>query len=77
MPQLQAHLQSLFPRYVCGGMPSRAPKDYVPYRAPIAHCDKARERLGLQCHDVRDTIRTTIETMVEFDVVKPKLKSAL
>ncbi len=45
-----------------------------PYDAPRAHCDKAREELGLETRSIEDTLRTTGETMIKLGLVEPKLR---
>ncbi len=76
--QLQEHLQTLFPHIDVGGPPpeydAMIEKHGKPWDAPRAHCDKAREELGLETHSIEDTLRTTGETMIELGIVEPKLK---
>lgn len=77
--QLQAHLQAIFPDIEVGGAPQEMTamidKYGKVYDAPRAHCDKAREELGLQTHAVEDTLRKTGQTMIDLGVVKPALKN--
>ena len=42
--------------------------------APRAHCDKAREELGLETHAIEDTLRETGQTMIDLGLVEPALK---
>ena len=44
------------------------------YQAPLAHCDKAREVLGLETHPVEETIRTTAQTIIDLGLVEPKYR---
>ncbi|MEM7078582.1 MAG: NAD-dependent epimerase/dehydratase family protein [Pseudomonadota bacterium] len=78
VPTLQAHLQTLFPDYdVAGGPPELAAmleKHGQVFQAPLAHCDKARRDLGLQTHNVMDTLQATGQTMIDLGLVTPKLK---
>lgn len=72
--QLQTHLQKLFPDYQPGG----APKALAPmlekygkvFDAPRAHCDKARNDLGLETHAIEDTLRETGRTLIEMDLLE-------
>jgi nucleoside-diphosphate-sugar epimerase len=76
--QLQEHLLALFPNIDVGAPPpeydAMIEKHGKPYDAPRAHCDKAREELGLQTHAIEDTLKTTGETMIALGLVEPKLK---
>ena len=76
--QLQAHLQNLFPQINVGGPPDefhQIIKKYGSvYQTPLAHCDKAREELGLKTHAVEDTLRETGQTMIDLGLVEPALK---
>jgi dihydroflavonol-4-reductase len=76
--QLQEHLLELFPHIDVGGPPAKydamIEKYGKPFDAPRAHCDRARQELGLKTHDVRDTLKATGETMIALGLVKPKLK---
>lgn len=76
--QLQEQLQLLFPHINVGGPPpeydAMIEKYGKPYDAPRAHCDKARNELGLKTHAVEDTLRTTGETMIDLGLVDPALK---
>jgi nucleoside-diphosphate-sugar epimerase len=76
--QLQAHLQKLFPEINVGGAPSEMDqvlKKYGKvYQAPLAHCDKAREELGLKTHKIEDTLYETGKTMIDLGLVEPALK---
>jgi len=73
--QLQAHLQKLFPKVNVGGPPDEIHaiinKYGNVYQTPLAHCDKAREELGLETHSIDDTLRETGQTMIDFGLVKP------
>ncbi|GAH67413.1 unnamed protein product, partial [marine sediment metagenome] len=40
-------------------------------QTPLAHCDKAREELGLETHSIDDTLRETGQTMIDLGLVKP------
>ena len=77
--QLQAHLLKLFPDINVGGAPDEIKpmieKHGKVYDAPRAHCDKAREELGLQTHAIEDTLLETGKTMIALGLVKPALKS--
>jgi nucleoside-diphosphate-sugar epimerase len=74
--QLQTHLQSLFPDIDVGGAPEElAPmleKHGQVFQAPLAHCDKARSKLGLQTHAIEDTLRETGQTMIDLGLITPK-----
>lgn len=76
--QLQAHIQDLFPKIDVGGPPDEIhqiiEKYGNVYQVPIAHCDRAREELGLKTHAIRDTLYETGKTMIDLDLVKPALK---
>lgn len=76
--QLQAHLQKLFPHIDVGGPPvgiqQIIEKYGKVYQAPLAHCDKAREELGLKTHAIEDTLRETGQTMIDLGLVEPALK---
>lgn len=76
--QLQAHLQKLFPQIDVGGPPDEIHviiKKYgAVFQAPLAHCDKVREELGLETHPIEDTLRETGQTMIDLDLVKTALK---
>ena len=76
--QLQAHLQALFPHIDAGGAPDELKpmleKHGRVYDAPRAHCDKARRDLGLETHDILDTLRETGQTMIDLGIIEPKLK---
>jgi len=73
--QLQAHLQKLFPKVYVGGPPDEIHaiinKYGNIYQTPLAHCDKAREELGLETHSIDDTLRETGQTMIDLGLVKP------
>ncbi len=77
--QLQAHLQRLFPHIDGGGAPPEMEayieKHGQPYDAPRAHCDRAREELGLETRSIEDTLLETCKTMIELGLVEPALKS--
>ena len=78
--QLQAHLQKIFPHIDVGGAPPEM-EAYIAkygrvYDAPRAHCDRAREELGLKSHPIEDTLRETGRTLIELGLVEPALKSA-
>ncbi len=76
--ELHDHLQALFPHIEVGGVlpeyDEMIAKHGKPYDAPRAHCDKARSELGLRTHDIRETLRTTGETMIELGLVTPRLR---
>lgn len=76
--QLQEHLQKLFPLIdVGGGPPEMEPyleKYGQVYDAPRAHCDRAREELGLETHAIEDTLRETGQTLIDLGLVEPALK---
>ncbi|MHA2280528.1 MAG: NAD-dependent epimerase/dehydratase family protein [Promethearchaeota archaeon] len=76
--QLQAHLQKSFPHIDVGGPPDGIQqiieKYGKVYQAPLAHCDKAREELGLKTHAIEDTLRETGQTMIDLGLVEPALK---
>jgi len=75
---LQAHLQDLFPQINVGGPPDEIHQIIKKYGAvfqtPIAHCDRAREELGLKTHAIRDTLYETGKTMIKLGLVEPALK---
>jgi nucleoside-diphosphate-sugar epimerase len=76
--QLQAHLQALFPHIEVGGAPDEIgpiiEKHGRVFDAPRAHCDRAREELGLKTHPIEDTLRETGQTMIDLGLVEPALK---
>ncbi|KKN05524.1 hypothetical protein LCGC14_1086510 [marine sediment metagenome] len=76
--QLQAHLQKLFPQINVGGPPDEINAIIKKYgkvfQAPLAHCDKVREDLGLKTHAIEDTLRDTGQTMIDLGLVEPALK---
>ena len=76
--QLQAHLQNLFPQIDIGGPPDEIHqiiKKYGKvYQAPLAHCDKVREELGLKTHAIEDTLYETRQTMIDLGLVESTLK---
>ena len=76
--ELQAHLQKAFPNIDLGGAPDEMQavleKHGQVYQAPLAHCDKAREVLGLETHPVEETIRTTAQTIIDLGLVEPKYR---
>jgi hypothetical protein len=78
MLQLQAHLQKLFPHIDVRGPPKEInaviEKYGKVYQAPLAHCDRAREELGLNTHSIEDTLYQTGKTMINLGLVKPALK---
>jgi hypothetical protein len=43
------------------------------YDAPRAHCDRAREELGLKTHAIEDTLRETGQTLIDLGLVEPAL----
>ena len=76
--QLQAHLQRLFPDVTVGGEPEKM-KAFLERRGrihdgPRAHCDLAREELGLETHAIEDTLRETGQTMIDLGLVTPAFK---
>jgi nucleoside-diphosphate-sugar epimerase len=77
--QLQAHLQKLFPEIAVGGGPPKMAamieKYGKVYDAPRAHCDKAREELGLKTRAIEDTLYETGRTMIDLGLVKPAFKA--
>ncbi len=76
--QLQAHLQKLFPQIDVGGPPDEfnaiIEKYGKVYQAPLAHCDRVREELGLETYAIKDTLYETGRTMIDLGLVKPALK---
>ena len=76
--QLQAHLQKLFPQIDVGGPPKQInqiiEKYGKVYQAPLAHCDRVREELGLETHAIKDTLHETGQTMIDLGLVEPALK---
>jgi len=76
--QLQAHLQKFFPEVNVGGPPDEIHaiinKYGNVYQTPLAHCDKAREELGLETYSVEDTLRETGQTMIDLGLIKPAWK---
>lgn len=76
--QLQEHLQALFPQIEVGSPPAKyddmVAKYGGPYDAPRAHCDKARAELGLETHSIEDTLRTTVQTMIDLGLVTPNVR---
>ena len=76
--QLQTHLQKLFPQIDVGGPPDEfyqiIEKYGNVYQAPLAHCDRAREELGLKTHAIEDTLYETGQTMIDLGLVEPALK---
>jgi nucleoside-diphosphate-sugar epimerase len=76
--QLQDHLQKLFPNIDVGGGPPEM-EAYIAkygqvYDAPRAHCDRAREELGLEMHTIEDTLRETGQTLIDLGLVEPVLR---
>ena len=73
--QLQAHLQALFPDIEVGGGPpelaAMLEKYGAVYDAPRAHCDRAREELGLETHAIEDTLRETGRTLIDLGLIEP------
>ena len=76
--QMQAHLQQLFPHIDVGGAPDALKpmleKHGRVFDAPRAHCDKARQDLGLETHAIEDTLRETGQTLIDLRIIEPKLK---
>jgi len=76
--QLQAHLQKLFPQIDVGGPPDKIhqiiEKYGKVYQAPLAHCDRVREELGLETHAINDTLHETGQTMIDLGLVESALK---
>jgi nucleoside-diphosphate-sugar epimerase len=76
--QLHAHLQRLFPRINVGGAPPEMEayleKHGQVFDAPRAHCDRARQDLGLETHAIEDTLRETGQTLIDLGLVEPALK---
>lgn len=76
--QLQAHLQDLFPQINVGGPPGEIHKIIEKYgkvyQAPLAHCNRAREELGLKTHTIKDTLYETGQTMIDLGLIEPALK---
>ncbi len=74
--QLQEHLRKAFPDIEVGGAPDEMhamlEKHGKVYDAPRAHCDKARRDLGLETHDVADTLRETGRTLIDLGIIEPK-----
>ncbi|MHA2181449.1 MAG: NAD-dependent epimerase/dehydratase family protein [Promethearchaeota archaeon] len=76
--QIQTHLQKLFPQINVGGPPD----EYYPiiekygsvFQAPLAHCDRARNELGLKTHAIEDTLYETGQTLINLGLVEPALK---
>jgi nucleoside-diphosphate-sugar epimerase len=71
--QLQARLARLFPQYPVGGAPEGFAALIEQYGGPYAwraHCDKARRELGLQTHDIDDTLQETGRTIVELGLLQ-------
>ena len=76
--QLQAHLQRLFPHVDVGGAPDEIKpiieKHGKVWDGPRAHCDRARQELGLKTHAIEDTLRETGQTLIDLGLVEPALK---
>jgi len=76
--QLQDHLQRLFPQIDVGGAPPEMDayieKHGRVYDAPRAHCDRAREELGLRTHAIEDTLRETGQTLIDLGLIEPALR---
>ncbi|MFW9873156.1 MAG: NAD-dependent epimerase/dehydratase family protein [Candidatus Thorarchaeota archaeon] len=76
--KIQAHLQKLFPHINVGGPPDEIHDNIKKYgqvyQVPLAHCDRAREELGLKTHAIEDTLYQTGKTMIDLGLVKPALK---
>jgi nucleoside-diphosphate-sugar epimerase len=76
--QLQEHLKKLFPDIEVGGAPPEMEaylgKHGRVYDAPRAHCDRARQELGLQTHAIEDTLRETGQTLIDLGLVEPAWK---
>ena len=76
--QLKKHLENLFPNIKIGPLPEELQpildKYGAVYQSPLAHCDKARQELGLKTHSIEDTIRETGQTMIDLGIIKPVMK---
>ncbi|MCY3883711.1 MAG: NAD-dependent epimerase/dehydratase family protein [Gammaproteobacteria bacterium] len=72
--ELQNHLQELFPNLNVGGRPPEMAA-FLERRSihdgPRAYCTKAMSDLDLTTHSIRDTLRTTGETMMELGLCNP------
>jgi nucleoside-diphosphate-sugar epimerase len=77
--QLHAHLQQLFPQIDVGGAPEEfeamLEKGGSVFDGPRAHCDKARDELGLQTHDIEDTLLETGRTFIDLGLIVPATKT--
>jgi nucleoside-diphosphate-sugar epimerase len=75
--QVQAHLKALFPDFEPGGAPEALEPMLQKYGrvfdAPRAHCDKARADLGLETHRIEDTLRDTCRTLIDMDLLGPRV----
>ena len=70
--------EKLFPHIDVGGGPPEM-EAYIAkygqvYDAPRAHCDRAREELGLETHTIEDTLRETGQTLIDLGLVEPVLR---
>lgn len=76
--QLQEHLQAIFPHIDVAGAPPEMEafleKHGRVYDAPRAHCDRAREELGLETHAIVDTLRETGQSLIDLGLVEPALR---
>lgn len=76
--QMQAYLQKLFPYINVAGPPEEINQVIEKYgkvrQRPLAHCDKARNELGLKTHAIEDTLRDTGQTLIDLGLVKPSQK---
>lgn len=77
--ELQERLRVLFPQIDVGGPPDEYDVMVAahggPFDGPRALCDKARLELGLETHDILDTLRATGETMLDLGLVEPRLRA--
>jgi hypothetical protein len=45
------------------------------FDGPRAYCDKARDELGLQTHDIKDTLLETGRTFIDLGLIVPVPKT--
>ena len=76
VPEIKAHLESLYPDFLIGSPPDEinaiVEKYGQVFQSPLAHCDKARSELGLQTHPVLDTLRDTAESLLKLGLVETR-----
>ena len=73
MREMRDTLQSLFPQFdVCGGWEPPETKN-----RPRAKCTKAIRELGLQTFTATATLKATVDSLLVFGLVNPKLRASM